>query len=202
MHFSCQSLYSNFYGILQILEPRVMKMKWPKRCKTCLTKPTMAQHQRRQPQPRPTIIWHQRRLPDSRPQAVQQLAILGVVLETTARLTQAATVMWSATTSTTAVMISQQLAVTVSVLYILCVPQVTSDRWEYFQMLFDKAFIRRICLWNWLLIILLWRKSWDFYVHLSELCLNLCFCFSTAPQRRELYFTQWNTTAQWTLCEP
>ena len=46
-----------------------MKMKWPKRCKTCLTKP------------------------DPRLQAVQQPAIMDAVLETTARLTQAATVM-------------------------------------------------------------------------------------------------------------
>ena len=121
-HFSCHSFYSIFYGILQILEPRGLKIKWPKRYKTCLTKPTMAQHQHRQPQPRPTIIRHQRRLPQPRLQAVQQPAIMDVVLETTARLTQAATVMWSASTSTTAVMTSQPLAVTVSVLYILCVP--------------------------------------------------------------------------------
>ena len=44
-------------------------MKWPKRCKKCLTKP------------------------HPRLQAVQQLAILDVVLETTARLSLAATVM-------------------------------------------------------------------------------------------------------------
>ena len=46
-----------------------MKTKWPKRCKACLTKP------------------------EPRPLAVQQPAILDAVLETTARLTQAATVM-------------------------------------------------------------------------------------------------------------
>ena len=50
-------------------ENRVGKMKWPKRCKTYLTKP------------------------DSRLRAVQHLAILDAVLETTARLSQAATVM-------------------------------------------------------------------------------------------------------------
>ena len=87
-------------------QKQVKKMKWLKRYKTCLTKPTM----------------HQRRQPNSRLQAVQQPAILDAVLETTARLTQAATVMWSATTSTTAVMTSRPLAATVSVLYILCVP--------------------------------------------------------------------------------
>ena len=36
---------------------------------------------------------HQHRHPDPRPQAVQQPAIMDAVLETTARLTQAATVM-------------------------------------------------------------------------------------------------------------
>ena len=74
-------------------ESRVRMMNWPKMCKTCLTKPTMAQHQHTQPQPRPTIIRHQCKVPDTRPQAVQQPAILDAVLETTARLTQAATVM-------------------------------------------------------------------------------------------------------------
>ena len=54
-------------------------MKRLKRCKTCSTKPTMAQHQCRKPDPRL--------------QAVQQPAILDAVLETTARLSQAATVM-------------------------------------------------------------------------------------------------------------
>ena len=49
-------------------------MRRPKRYKTSSTKPTMAQ-------------------PDTRPQAVQQPAIMDAVLETTARLTQAATVM-------------------------------------------------------------------------------------------------------------
>ena len=44
-------------------------MNWPKKCKTCLTKP------------------------HTRLQVVQQLAIVDAVLETTARLTQAATVM-------------------------------------------------------------------------------------------------------------
>ena len=44
-------------------------MKWPKKCKECSTKP------------------------DPRPQAAQQPAILDAVLEKTARLTQAATVM-------------------------------------------------------------------------------------------------------------
>ena len=50
-----------------------------KRYKTSSTKPTVVQHRCRQPDPRP--------------QAVQQPAILDAVLETTARLTQAATVM-------------------------------------------------------------------------------------------------------------
>ena len=49
-------------------------------------------------------------------QAVQQPAILDAVLETTARLTLAATVMQGATTSTTAVMTLCPLAATVSVL--------------------------------------------------------------------------------------
>ena len=87
-------------------QEQVKKMKWLKRYKTCLTKQTM----------------HQRRQANSRLQAVQQLAILAAVLETTAELSLAATVMWSVTTSTTAVMTSQLLAATVSVLYILCVP--------------------------------------------------------------------------------
>ena len=78
------------YLLIGILQSR--KMKWPKRCKACLTKP------------------------DTRPQAVQQPAIMDAVLETTARLTQAATVMRSATTSATAVTISQQLTATVSML--------------------------------------------------------------------------------------
>ena len=68
-----------------------MKMKWPKRCKNCLTEPNL------------------------RPQAVQPLAILDAVLETTARLSLAATVIPSATTSATAVMTSRPLAATVSV---------------------------------------------------------------------------------------
>ena len=59
---------------------------------------------------------HQHRHPDPRPRAVQQPAIMDAVLETTARLTQAATVMRSATTSATAVTISQQLTATVSTL--------------------------------------------------------------------------------------
>ena len=54
------------------------KMKWPKRCKACLTKPDN----------KPTIAQ-----PHPRPQAVQQPAMMDAVLETTARLTQAATVM-------------------------------------------------------------------------------------------------------------
>ena len=78
------------YLLIGILQSR--KMKWPKRCKACLTKP------------------------DTRPRAVQQPAMMGAVLETTARLTQAATVMRSATTSATAVTISQQLTATVSTL--------------------------------------------------------------------------------------
>ena len=49
-------------------------MKRLKRYKTSSTKPTLAQ-------------------PNTRPQAVQQPAIMDAVLETTARLTQAATVM-------------------------------------------------------------------------------------------------------------
>ena len=81
------------------------KMNWPKRCKPCLTKPDH-RLQNQPKQPHPSL------------QAVQQPAILDAVLETTARLTLAATVMWSATTSTTAVMTSQPLAATVSVLHV------------------------------------------------------------------------------------
>ena len=40
-----------------------------------------------------TLAQHQCKLPDPRPRAVQQPAMMGAVLETTARLTQAATVM-------------------------------------------------------------------------------------------------------------
>ena len=61
-------------GILQ-----AGKMKWPKRCKACLTKPAMTKLTMAKP--------------DTRPLAVQQLAIRDAVLETTVRLTQAATVM-------------------------------------------------------------------------------------------------------------
>ena len=49
--------------------------------------------------------------------AVQQPAIEDAVLETTARQTRVATVMWGATTSTTAVTTSHLLAATVSVLH-------------------------------------------------------------------------------------
>ena len=97
---------------------REARVKWPKRCNTSLTKPTM--HQRRQPQPRLIIIQHQHRLVDFRSQAVWQPVIPDAVLEATAKLSLAATVMWSATISTTAVMISQPVAATVSVPYILC----------------------------------------------------------------------------------
>ena len=64
-----------------------------KEVQNLLDHPTMAQHQRRQPQPRPTIIWHQPKLPNSRSQVAQQPAILDAVLETTAKLSQVATVM-------------------------------------------------------------------------------------------------------------
>ena len=77
-----------------------------KRYKTSSPKPTVAKHQQhKQPPPPPNL------------QAVQQLAILDAVLETTARLTRAATVIPSATTSTTAVMTSHPLAATVSALH-------------------------------------------------------------------------------------
>ena len=56
------------------------KMNWPKRCKPCLTKPDH-RLQNQPKQPHPSL------------QAVQPPAILDAVLETTARLTQAATVM-------------------------------------------------------------------------------------------------------------
>ena len=80
-------------------------IKRPKRYKTSSPKPTVANHQHKQPPPPPSL------------QAVQQPAILDAVLETTARLTQAATVIPSATTSTTAVMTSHPLAATVSALH-------------------------------------------------------------------------------------
>ena len=66
-----------FFQILQAGEVGVIERL--ERYKTSSTKPAVAKHQQRQPDPRS--------------QAVQQLAILDVVLETTARLTWAATVM-------------------------------------------------------------------------------------------------------------
>ena len=54
-------------------------MRRLKRYRTSSTKPTTAKHRCREPDPRP--------------RAVQQLAILGAVLETTARLNLVATVM-------------------------------------------------------------------------------------------------------------
>ena len=83
--------------VLLFLQPGVVGvMRRLKRYRTSSTKPTTAKHRCRQPVRK--MKWPKRykkslMKPDTRPQAVQQPAILDAVLETTARLTLAATVM-------------------------------------------------------------------------------------------------------------
>ena len=74
------NLFVDLFVCLEILQAgEVGVVKRLKRYKTSSTKPAVAKYQRRQPDPRP--------------QAVQQPAMVDAVLETTARLTRAATVM-------------------------------------------------------------------------------------------------------------
>ena len=135
--FSYQSFIVFVFAILQggeALEVGVIKKL--KRYKTSSTKP------------------HQHRHPDPRPRAVLQPAIMDVVLETTARLTQAATVMWSATTFTTAVTTLCLLAATVSMLPNRIVVSYVIHSWGYEMLKYYEKWLG-----IWCLSTPLWKKS-------------------------------------------